>query len=186
MNRTPLIFISIGILILGGIFGFWLWNKNAEESMTETGTDNGYCTQEAKLCPDGSYVGRMLPSCEFAACPESGSGVEEANLELKLNQTGNVLGVRITPLEVMEDSRCPIDVVCIWAGQVVVRARLESGLGTALQLFTSNTPITTEAETVELIATQPAPTSGEKIAPGDYVFTFTVKKRTADGDASKG
>lgn len=27
------------------------------------------CTQEAKLCPDGSAVGRTGPACEFAACP---------------------------------------------------------------------------------------------------------------------
>ena len=27
------------------------------------------CTDEAKLCPDGSYVGRQAPDCEFAACP---------------------------------------------------------------------------------------------------------------------
>jgi hypothetical protein len=27
------------------------------------------CTEEAMLCPDGSYVGRTGPSCQFAACP---------------------------------------------------------------------------------------------------------------------
>lgn len=27
------------------------------------------CTQEAKLCPDGSYVERTGPNCEFAPCP---------------------------------------------------------------------------------------------------------------------
>lgn len=27
------------------------------------------CTQEAKICPDGSSVGRTGPNCEFAACP---------------------------------------------------------------------------------------------------------------------
>lgn len=27
------------------------------------------CTMEAKLCPDGSYVGRSGPNCEFATCP---------------------------------------------------------------------------------------------------------------------
>ena len=27
------------------------------------------CTMEAKLCPDGSAVGRSGPSCEFAECP---------------------------------------------------------------------------------------------------------------------
>lgn len=27
------------------------------------------CTLDAKMCPDGSYVGRIGPNCEFAACP---------------------------------------------------------------------------------------------------------------------
>ena len=27
------------------------------------------CTQDTKLCPDGSYVGRTGPNCEFALCP---------------------------------------------------------------------------------------------------------------------
>lgn len=27
------------------------------------------CTADAKLCPNGSYVGRIGPDCEFAACP---------------------------------------------------------------------------------------------------------------------
>ena len=36
-----------------------------------------FCTMEAKLCPDGSYVGRTGPNCEFRACPvytSSGGG----------------------------------------------------------------------------------------------------------------
>lgn len=42
----------------------------------ETGTSTestidieSVCTMEAKLCPDGSSVGRQGPNCEFAACP---------------------------------------------------------------------------------------------------------------------
>lgn len=27
------------------------------------------CTMDAKLCPDGSAVGRQGPNCEFAPCP---------------------------------------------------------------------------------------------------------------------
>lgn len=30
---------------------------------------NVACTMDAKQCPDGSYVGRVGPNCEFAACP---------------------------------------------------------------------------------------------------------------------
>jgi len=27
------------------------------------------CTMDAKICPDGSAVGRVAPNCEFAPCP---------------------------------------------------------------------------------------------------------------------
>lgn len=30
------------------------------------------CTMDAKICPDGSSVGRVGPKCEFAACPGGG------------------------------------------------------------------------------------------------------------------
>jgi hypothetical protein len=33
------------------------------------------CTEEAKLCPDGSAVGRIPPNCEFAQCPSEGKKV---------------------------------------------------------------------------------------------------------------
>jgi len=33
------------------------------------GEEAVFCTQEARECPDGSYVGRTGPNCEFAACP---------------------------------------------------------------------------------------------------------------------
>ena len=32
------------------------------------------CTMEAKICPDGSAVGRTGPNCEFASCPANSQG----------------------------------------------------------------------------------------------------------------
>src|SRR5687767_15367306 len=29
------------------------------------------CTDDAKICPDGSAVGRVGPNCEFAPCPSA-------------------------------------------------------------------------------------------------------------------
>lgn len=37
-------------------------------------TEAVFCTMEAKICPDGSAVGRSGPKCEFAACPETVNG----------------------------------------------------------------------------------------------------------------
>jgi len=36
------------------------------------------CSQEAKLCSDGSYVSRTGPNCEFAACPAPASNQNNA------------------------------------------------------------------------------------------------------------
>lgn len=30
-----------------------------------------FCTMEAKLCSDGTAVGRIGPRCEFASCPNN-------------------------------------------------------------------------------------------------------------------
>ena len=35
------------------------------------------CTTEAKICPDGSNVGRTGPNCEFAACPAAAAPAGE-------------------------------------------------------------------------------------------------------------
>lgn len=32
------------------------------------------CTQDAKMCPDGSYVSRTEPKCEFTPCPTTTQG----------------------------------------------------------------------------------------------------------------
>lgn len=36
------------------------------------------CTKEAKICPDGSTVGRTGPNCEFAECPAAAEPTDEA------------------------------------------------------------------------------------------------------------
>lgn len=52
--------------------------KNDRESVgraqNRTGDRSGdaTCTQEAKVCPDGSHVSRTGPDCQFASCPEAG------------------------------------------------------------------------------------------------------------------
>ncbi len=43
--------------------------KEMLETFTVKSTEEKACTMEAKLCPDGSSVGRQGPTCEFAACP---------------------------------------------------------------------------------------------------------------------
>lgn len=47
-------------LIAAGFLAFGLPGSEEEQV---------YCTREALQCPDGSYVGRTGPKCEFTPCP---------------------------------------------------------------------------------------------------------------------
>jgi hypothetical protein len=58
-----LIVIVLAVIVGGGILAYQSWWLPKEEA------NNVACTMEAKLCPDGSYVGRTGPNCEFAECP---------------------------------------------------------------------------------------------------------------------
>jgi hypothetical protein len=64
MSKLIIILLcALGVVIVGGILVWQLWPNN-----------NGVaCTMEAKLCPDGSSVGRIAPDCEFAECSVANS-----------------------------------------------------------------------------------------------------------------
>lgn len=89
-----------------------------------------------------------------------------------LGQRVHVDGPSVTPLEVLEDSRCPADVQCVWAGQVRIRATIHLGSGDTIAELTSGKPMAVADGTVELVEVRPATSSKTAIAPGDYRFGF--------------
>ncbi len=60
-NILLLIFVTVGIIAIS-VGGYFWWRPSSQTSQIA-------CTMEAKLCPDGTYVGRSEPNCEFAICP---------------------------------------------------------------------------------------------------------------------
>lgn len=61
--RNILIFVIISTIIAFIIGGFFLGKKEKPKEQV-------FCTQEAKQCPDGSWISRQGPKCEFAPCPK--------------------------------------------------------------------------------------------------------------------
>ncbi len=54
--------IAMAVLLAASAYGaYYYWHKSQPKA----------CTQEAKQCSDGSYVGRTGPNCEFTACPSA-------------------------------------------------------------------------------------------------------------------
>ena len=75
-------FAIIVILLVGGFLAFlFIQGTNQKEpvpvSLENKNNETGQkvCTQEAKQCPDGSYVSRTGQNCEFAACPEENKAI---------------------------------------------------------------------------------------------------------------
>ena len=108
---------------------------------------------------------------------ETGEIQSEITITAELDERVAVLGAFITPLEVLEDSRCPSGAECIWEGTVRLSVRVESGLGTASMDIESNNPVTTETEEIELIGVLPTAILNAEILDEEYSFTFLVKKR---------
>jgi hypothetical protein len=64
-----LVLLPLTLVIIAGWF-YILRNRSDNPS------EIVYCTLDAKMCSDGSYVGRVSPNCEFAACPEPGKDTD--------------------------------------------------------------------------------------------------------------
>ncbi|QQR92195.1 MAG: hypothetical protein IPJ89_03470 [Candidatus Iainarchaeum archaeon] len=65
--RNVLLFVALAFIVAGvaGFMYFW----PVTTTVTPHPIENVACTLDAKACPDGSFVGRVAPNCEFAACP---------------------------------------------------------------------------------------------------------------------
>lgn len=62
---------AVVIIFLIALFGMYKFHFiNGNDILPRTDVPGGVaCTMEAKICPDGSTVGRTGPKCEFASCP---------------------------------------------------------------------------------------------------------------------
>ncbi len=61
--KIILLIVALAILVLVGYFIKSIKERGAVKSGVA-------CTMEAKLCPDGSAVGRVGPNCDFSPCPQ--------------------------------------------------------------------------------------------------------------------
>lgn len=108
-----------------------------------------------------------LSAC--ASIPPDSDGIARAGIA----QTAYVNGPKVTPLAVMEDSRCPVRTQCVWAGQVRILARIETAAGSQTAEMTSGKPVPVMNGLLELVETRPDRVAGAPpIASTDYTFGF--------------
>jgi hypothetical protein len=91
-----------------------------------------------------------------------------------LNERISDFAVYITPLEVVSDSRCPADVQCIQAGEVVLKVKLEDATHSEIVTMHQGSPVAFGNKHVALMNVTPAKSSKTAIKLSDYRFTFSV------------
>ncbi|HLC95133.1 MAG TPA: C39 family peptidase [Patescibacteria group bacterium] len=71
VRRKRTLIVILALALLGGVLFFIAERhpSNGESFLQNSGVEQ--CTAEAMLCPDGSSVSRISPTCDFAPCPES-------------------------------------------------------------------------------------------------------------------
>jgi hypothetical protein len=72
MNNRIFVLIFVIVVFIVGII-LYIYNPEPIEYKNPKEQEPVACTMEAKLCPDGSYVGRIPPDCEFEKCPTTKS-----------------------------------------------------------------------------------------------------------------
>lgn len=86
-------------------------------------------------------------------------------------------GITLLPTRVIEDSRCPLDVRCVWAGTVRVQTRGAHDMSTSTMVLEFGQSIITDSAEITLVEVQPEPKADSAPAPSDYVFIFEIQKR---------
>jgi len=109
-----------------------------------------------------------LAACAATPPPD---GIARAGL----NDRVYVDGPHVTPVAVLEDSRCPMNARCVWAGRVRISARIDLGSRSETREIATDAPIQVADGQLALVEVQPELMAGEQPSeerPYRFGFTF--------------
>ena len=128
----------------------------------------------------------LVLSFFFAACAGHSASPGRTPLgqpfELRAGSSAAVEGgLQIIFERVPSDSRCPMDALCIRAGEALVALTLSQdgrdAVGRELRTDGATSETTYQGYSIKLIALAPYPRSDRQILPEDYVATLAVAAR---------
>jgi hypothetical protein len=115
-----------------------------------------------------------IASAALTGCAATTAG-PTAEGPARLGQTVYVDGPRVTPVRAIEDSRCPMNARCVWAGRVVLRVRVRGDAWSREIDLTLGEPVPVADGALTLTSVSPERRTDKPITPRDYRFTFTFQ-----------
>jgi len=116
----------------------------------------------------------IAAACSLSACataPLTGSSVQSDGLAT-IGQPTRVGTLVVTPLAVLEDSRCPLNARCVWAGRLVLRSRIDGpGWRETVDLTLGQTHAA-HGTGLALVSVEPGKMAGSEPSPPASLFGF--------------
>ena len=107
-------------------------------------------------------------------------GKHHQEVEVQINHEKAFSGFKIKFIDMIEDSRCPRDTTCVWAGNAKVSVQVsKKGKKKISELNSNMTPHTVSFEGYEFKLTKltPEPASNIRIRKDGYVATIAVVRK---------
>jgi hypothetical protein len=124
--------------------------------------------------------------CSSATSADPAKALIGKEFSLGINQTVSIEGEKLVIKfkAVLEDSRCPVNVVCVWAGNGKVEFEILDidGQNKTVTLNTEEEPrvTTLKGHNLKLISLNPLRIDGVSISPGDYSVKLLVERKPAN------
>lgn len=117
----------------------------------------------------------FLAGCAVVPAPDSTPPAPQGSA-VALGQKVRVGDLTVTPLTVVEDSRCPINARCVWAGRLVVRTQIDGTASAGNWRDTADMRLGetygTHGEVIALTSGEPGKTTDRETRPEEYRFTY--------------
>jgi len=127
-------------------------------------------------CEGSPDRGINTPPAPSVVMPGESFTLQQGQIAM-IGETGDRLSFIVT-----EDSRCPRDVMCVQAGQVVIRVEISGADGTATTMIASPAAGPNSADAGDYHVTfggiePPAAPAGGSFPHGDYIATLLLETR---------
>lgn len=117
----------------------------------------------------------LIPLSACAVIPDAPIVEGTPQLEgtaVGLDQPVRVGDIVLTPKKVVEDSRCPANARCVWAGRLIVTTRIDGAGWRDTADLTLGESYGTHGRVIALVSAEPAPMTGTEITPQEYRFAY--------------
>ena len=111
----------------------------------------------------------LLSACSIVTLP--GTSMRSDGLAA-MGQPTRVGRLVVTPQSLVEDSRCPINARCIWAGRLVLKTRIDGAGWRETVDLTLGQPHSTHGTGLALVSAEPGKTAGATPSPPASLFGF--------------